>query len=441
MAVRKKRGRKRRARRVVAGTATMTPRQWGVAATVTCAMLAPALLTGTGTLDWINAASRSDISAEAPGPGDVLSAIRSRGATDEQLGAGGKLPETDELSAAFLADADDLESLRGGMNPFDDLGDGVPGIPGVMLDAYRKAADRLAITKPGCNMPWSLLASIGRIESNHARGGLVDAKGNASPAILGPVLNGQGFAAIPDTDHGAFDGDPTWDRAVGPMQFIPGTWAGFAADGNGDGKSDPNNIYDATIGAGNYLCSGGGDMSVTEQRAQAIFRYNHSDEYVATVMAWALQYENGVDTLPDLTGSDADYIPPDDTATGGDPNPGTGNGNTGSSSSSSSSTTTTTTTKSTTSTTKSTTSTTTTTTTTTSGTTTTLIPSCPTFPTTTTTTGTTTSTTSTTPTTTTTVSVPPGCPTPPPVTTTTTTTGTAPAAGSTVVASSSMKAT
>ncbi|MEO6089870.1 MAG: lytic murein transglycosylase, partial [Umezawaea sp.] len=194
----------------------MTPRQWGIAATVTCAMLTPALLTGTGTLDWINAANRTDIAAESPGPGDVLSAIRARGGTDDQLGAGGRLPETDELSAAFLADADDLESLRGGLSPFDDLGDGVPGIPGVMLQAYQRAEERLATTKPGCNMTWSLLASIGRIESGHARGGKVDAKGNATPPILGPVLNGQGFAAIHDTDNGVFDGDSAWDRAVGP---------------------------------------------------------------------------------------------------------------------------------------------------------------------------------------------------------------------------------
>ncbi|HEX6347693.1 lytic transglycosylase domain-containing protein [Umezawaea sp.] len=451
MAVRKKRGRKRKARRVVAGTATMTPRQWGIAATVTCAMLTPTLLTGTGTLDWINASNRSDIAAESPGPGDVLSAIRARGATDDQLGAGGRLPETDELSAAFLADADDLESLRGGLNPFDDLGEGVPGIPGVMLEAYQRAEERLAATKPGCNMSWSLLASIGRIESNHARGGRVDAKGNATPAILGPVLDGQGFAAIHDTDGGAFDGDSTWDRAVGPMQFIPGTWAAFAADGNGDGESNPNNIYDATVGAGNYLCSGGGDMDDPVQRAQAIFRYNHSDEYVATVMAWAIQYEEGVDSLPDLSGSDADYYyPPYDYDDYPDvpPTGDTGTGNPGSSSTSnppqsSSSSSSTTTSRSTT----------TTTTPPTSGTTTTLIPSCPTFPTSTTTTtgGTTTSTTtSTTPTTTTTISVPPGCPTPPPPTTTTTTTtttaegsspasGSSPAAGSSVAASSSMK--
>jgi hypothetical protein len=434
VAVRKKRGRKRKARRVVPGTATMTPRQWGIAATVTCAMLAPTLLTGTGTLDWINAANRSDIAAESPGPGDVLSAIRARGATDDQLGAGGRLPETDELSAAFLADADDLESLRGGLNPFDDLGGGVPGIPGVMLEAYQRAEDRLATTKPGCNMTWSLLASIGRIESGHARNGRVDANGNATPAILGPVLNGQGFAAIHDTDRGAFDGDSTWDRAVGPMQFIPGTWAGFAADGNNDGQSNPNNIYDATVGAGNYLCSGGGDMSKPEQRAQAVFRYNHSDEYVATVMAWAIQYEQGVDSLPDLSGSDADYFPPyDNTPVGNDPTPGTpGSSNPpssstpGSSSSSSSSTTTTTS--------RSTTTTTSPTTTTTTGTTVTL-PNCPTPTTTTTTSGTTTSTT----TSTTTTTVPPGCPTPTTTTTTTTTSAPANSPAGSVAASSSMK--
>ncbi|MBY8854380.1 lytic transglycosylase domain-containing protein, partial [Saccharothrix sp. MB29] len=82
--------------------------------------------------------------------------------------------------------------------------------------------------------------------------------------------------------------------AVGPMQFIPSTWAGYAADGNEDGKSDPNNIYDATIGAGNYLCANGADVGDPEQRARSVFRYNRSNEYVATVLYWADLYANGV---------------------------------------------------------------------------------------------------------------------------------------------------
>lgn len=177
---------------------------------------------------------------------------------------------------------------------------GALGIPGSMLKAYRNAADVLAKELPGCHIDWALIASIGRIESNHARGGYVDAKGNTLEPILGPVLNGAGaFAAIADTDGGKYDGDPTWDRAVGPTQFIPSTWKGYASDGNGDGESNPNNIYDATLASGRYLCSGGVDLTSEQTQRVAVYRYNHSLSYVDTVIRWAVAYRGGVATLPD----------------------------------------------------------------------------------------------------------------------------------------------
>ncbi|MQA10065.1 MAG: hypothetical protein GEU98_16220 [Pseudonocardiaceae bacterium] len=189
------------------------------------------------------------------------------------------------------------------LDPFARLPNGPLGIPRSALTAYIKAADLLAAQQPGCRMHWSLLASIGRIESGHASGGNVDASGRTRAPILGPVLNGAGeFAAITDTDDGAHDGDQVWDRAVGPMQFIPSTWRGYAADGNGDGSSDPNNIYDATLGAGRYLCAGGLDTSDPAQRAAAVFRYNHSNSYVSTVLLWADAYARGVHPTVDTLG-------------------------------------------------------------------------------------------------------------------------------------------
>ncbi|WP_181770363.1 lytic transglycosylase domain-containing protein [Amycolatopsis pittospori] len=184
--------------------------------------------------------------------------------------------------------------------PADELPNGPLGIPVTALAAYRKAADILIAEQPGCHIDWALIASIGRIESNHARGGFVDAKGNTLEPILGPQLNGAGpFAAIPDTDGGKFDGDTVWDRAVGPTQFIPSTWAGYASDGNGDGESNPNNIFDAALGTGRYLCSGGLDLSKPDQLRAAVFRYNNSDTYVNTVLIWAEAYRTGVLPTPD----------------------------------------------------------------------------------------------------------------------------------------------
>jgi len=174
------------------------------------------------------------------------------------------------------------------------------GIPGSMLKAYKNAADILAKEQPNCHLDWALIASIGRIESNHARGGYVNAAGDTLEPILGPVLNGAGaFAAIPDTDGGKYDGDLRWDRAVGPTQFIPSTWRGYASDGNGDGVSNPNNIYDEALATARYLCSGGLDLSTDAGQRIAVRRYNNSQSYVDTVMAWAAAYRGGVAQLPD----------------------------------------------------------------------------------------------------------------------------------------------
>ncbi|WP_370967952.1 lytic transglycosylase domain-containing protein [Amycolatopsis sp. cg9] len=174
------------------------------------------------------------------------------------------------------------------------------GIPASMLKAYQNAADILAKEQPNCHLDWALIASIGRIESNHARGGYVNAKGDTLEPILGPVLNGAGaFAAIPDTDGGKYDGDTLWDRAVGPTQFIPSTWRGYASDGNGDGVSNPNNIYDEALATARYLCSGGLDLSTDAGQRIAVRRYNNSQSYVDTVLAWASAYRSGVAQLPD----------------------------------------------------------------------------------------------------------------------------------------------
>ncbi|MFH9823815.1 lytic transglycosylase domain-containing protein [Streptomyces bobili] len=182
-------------------------------------------------------------------------------------------------------------------------GDTEAGIPATVLDAYKKAAASLAGSKPGCNLPWQLLAAIGKVESGHARGGNVDADGKTRSAILGPVLNGNGFANISDTDDGAFDGDTTHDRAVGPMQFIPSTWEWAGRDGNGDGAKDPNNIYDAALAAGHYLCRFSWDMSTDAGLRSAILSYNNSTDYYNTVVSWLEYYRKGTHEVPDGTGT------------------------------------------------------------------------------------------------------------------------------------------
>ncbi|UNO42670.1 lytic transglycosylase [Streptomyces sp. MST-110588] len=183
------------------------------------------------------------------------------------------------------------------------------GIPATVLDAYKKAQARLDASDPGCRLPWQLLAAIGKVESGQANGGAVDARGTTLTPIRGPQLNGNGFALIPDTDQGRLDGDTTHDRAVGPMQFIPSTWSqggpdgsGWGADGNGDGKKDPDNVYDAALAAGRYLCNGGRDLSTGADRDRAILGYNHSQDYLNRVLSWFTFYRNGTHEVPDGKG-------------------------------------------------------------------------------------------------------------------------------------------
>ncbi|MCX0247244.1 lytic transglycosylase domain-containing protein [Streptomyces drozdowiczii] len=176
------------------------------------------------------------------------------------------------------------------------------GIPATVLAAYRKAEATMGRNDPGCRLPWQLLAAIGKVESGHAAGGRVDRNGTTVSPILGPVLDGAGFANIADTDGGAYDGDATYDRAVGPMQFIPSTWAHWGRDGNGDGRRDPNNVYDAALAAGAYLCAGTRDLSIPSDLNRAILSYNHSETYLRTVLSWLEFYRKGIHPVTDGTG-------------------------------------------------------------------------------------------------------------------------------------------
>lgn len=179
-------------------------------------------------------------------------------------------------------------------------------LPASVFAAYRKAEERLSREAPGCRLRWQLLAAIGQVESGQARGGRVSSDGTTVTPILGPRLDGVAFALIRDTDGGAHDGDGAYDRAVGPMQFIPSTWARWGADGNGDGRRDPNNVFDAALAAGRYLCAGGRDLSVPAELDRAILGYNHSTAYLRTVRAWYAYFLAGHRVVPDgLGGSPA----------------------------------------------------------------------------------------------------------------------------------------
>lgn len=157
------------------------------------------------------------------------------------------------------------------------------GIPAPVLDAYKKAADIKNKQMPSCHIDWSLIAAVGKVESDHAAGGKVDADGRTRGNIEGP-----------STPYGT---------AKGPMQFLDSSWAIFGADGNGDGVKDPHNIYDASLAAANHLCgSGGGNLQNPENLRKGIYGYNRADWYVKKIIDWMNQYSGRAIAVPPATG-------------------------------------------------------------------------------------------------------------------------------------------
>jgi hypothetical protein len=136
------------------------------------------------------------------------------------------------------------------------LGSGKNGPPRQFLAIYAAAAERFEL---GARGP-SILAAIHGIENNFSPGG-------------GPTSSA---------------------GAVGPMQFIPATWAVYGVDGDGDGSKDINDVDDAIHGAANYLRASGapGDWR------RAIYSYNHADWYVNMVLERAASYEVRVVCTP-----------------------------------------------------------------------------------------------------------------------------------------------
>jgi membrane-bound lytic murein transglycosylase B len=180
---------------------------------------------------------------------------------------------------------------------------GALGIPTIALSAYRNAEQIVTASDPACGISWNLLAGIGRIESMHANGGATDARGTAIHPIYGPALDG----TLPGNEvivQSNVSGRVTHARAMGPMQFLPGTWARYASDGKGGGVADPQNLYDSTLAAARYLCSGGLNLRDPTQVMTAILRYNNSMSYAQNVLGWAAAYTTGVVPidLPPITG-------------------------------------------------------------------------------------------------------------------------------------------
>ncbi|MEU1298470.1 lytic transglycosylase domain-containing protein [Streptomyces shenzhenensis] len=267
------------------------------ASVATCATVAAALLTAGSQAPAPVSAARTpqDEGVSVPGgfvaPDAPLPAVPSQGDDSYHV----ELPPLKGVSGA--------ERLWGeqAAKPSPRRVTAEAGLPSTVFDAYQKAADSVGRTDPACGLRWELLAAIGKVESGHAGGGAVAANGDTLTRITGPALDGNGFALILDSENGVWDGDTVYDRAVGPMQFLPTTWKTWGADGNGDGVADPNNVYDAALAAGHYLCAGDRDLRTAAGLERAILSYNYSRDYLNLVLGWMEFYLRGVHTVPDGT--------------------------------------------------------------------------------------------------------------------------------------------
>ena len=163
---------------------------------------------------------------------------------------------------------------------------GAQDIPTVALSAYQEAAAQ------GCDgLDWWVLAGIGKVESDHGRtnGSTLLPSGETSPPIFGPELNGSGaggnLTSLPIGQwRGSWGLTGDYQRAIGPMQFLPGTFARYAPDTT----ATPHNIGDAARAAASLLCDG----SIADI-GMALRRYNNSQAYVDEVLHWGALYQLG----------------------------------------------------------------------------------------------------------------------------------------------------
>jgi membrane-bound lytic murein transglycosylase B len=200
-----------------------------------------------------------------------------RSAVEVSIPPGAALPPAsgaDELRD--LADADWISTTAA-----------ASGIPVRALQAYAGAAIQLAEEEPGCRIDWATLAGVGYVESRHGSidGGELQDDGNPTEPIYGPLLDGISYDEVADHDGGALDGNAEFDRAMGPMQFIPTTWIAWHA-----GDADPQNIDDSALGAARYLCYSGGDLGTADGWRSAIAAYNPAASYAGKVAEAASRY-------------------------------------------------------------------------------------------------------------------------------------------------------
>jgi len=161
---------------------------------------------------------------------------------------GARLTALTRKVARILGTGGRIEQLRGGQLPSGSVSAGTR--PATYIQLFQASAARYC---PG--LSWTVLAAIGQIESGDGT--------NVGPSSAG---------------------------ALGPMQFLPSTWARWGIDAFGQtGPPNVMNPYDAVPSAARLLCADGAAAGGSSL-SHAIFDYNHANWYVSEVLALAAEY-------------------------------------------------------------------------------------------------------------------------------------------------------
>jgi lysophospholipase L1-like esterase len=196
------------------------------------------------------------------------------------------------------------------------------GIPEHAARAYAKAIELIRGIEPGCAIDVAYLAGFGAMESGHGTVAVDPVTGEpdhppprtpvtwdpltgeSRPRIFGALLDGGGAGGNvtphPNTlsaaDRAFYGQDEPFLRAVGPTQFLPGTWESVraVADGSGDGVADPFNYYDGALATAVKACRDGGGLATEADQRRAALAYNGASSYAAGVLARAAEYRAGL---------------------------------------------------------------------------------------------------------------------------------------------------
>ena len=182
------------------------------------------------------------------------------------------------------------------------------GLSGGVLSAYEQASNLIGSHFPGCSVPWWVLGGFGKVEFKDWASRTVDATGEVSPPVLGPLLdgtNGTQAIALPD-------GSPA--QALGPMQVTPDNWKALGIRASGDGQPpDPQNLGDASLTAALMLCraAGGGALSDPSRLQAAAHGYNPGGGvgYIDAVVSAAAYYRGFASTGSGLTAAGLYALP------------------------------------------------------------------------------------------------------------------------------------